>query len=1011
MTDFHVLSGLSQPQVHLWRDPSTITASTLAYDVEERGLDANGLHLFRASLDSQVQEPAHALLRNAQRWEQDFHRKNIPREANYTFPADIWFSEGASRVLTRNPFDAAEDNLRIHLVTIDRYLDGRLMIWMPDGGNRFVQRSGIEESGLVFDVQLTGRERHLFLFKFVEGGGAFEPDEANRLWYALDGNEIWVLPHSSSIRFRRPDRRELVVRLRQPAALNRPILHIWQNAFLRQEDINGADEENGWTRFNYTVYTEFSYQFMFYNPNRTSGAWESSEAIRNIYLASDGGAWTTDGDGTRRRLGDQGVWTLEGDHELFGQEPSLSRQITLEIVNADPASQITEPRTVDVWVNASRGKFHRGLPSDAAGRWIIQTYPDVVTSFRFRSGDNFEQVDRHYLKVASADAGSVLRYVVLGRADPLPRRPVSDLFVDPPFAIARPGAWMADGFVRFAVHCPTAACVEVIGEWTGWIQRPLPMRSTRDGAYWWAQVAATEVLTTLNRTSLHGTLYKFLINQTLEAQDPAADWVENSDPSKASKLVDHSAYVWQNNSWGRPGWEYLIVYQAHPARFAQRGGTFGLDGITRELTDPNGYLRGVKSTALLLMPTCEFAGDVGWGYNPAFFYSVESAYGGPDALKRLVDACHGRGMAVLLDVVFNHAGASDNALWRVARDSFFDGDTDWGAMINFDHPQVIHFFERNLVHFMTNYRIDGFRFDFTRVIRFGDQHISFVKTPGSGGGWEFLRRLQSAVRSIDSRCLFIAENLPNDWDLTRAGGVMDSQWNDNFHDRMVDSARGWNAMPELADAMKITHLEGARWFESTNYPESHDEVGNEDNRISRLAGAGQGYRRNKVAAAATLLSRGIPMWFMGAESGEWRQFSKDGNSTLDLDFYERDESAIHIRNWWNRLAELRRGNTRIEGPSPIRVHYAQDRRLALSRGDAQDIFAILNFGDWTGWQPLAELNLPAGTYKELLNSTWGDYRIASEGEVEISNGGWDAYLDRSVWLRIPPYGVVILERR
>ena len=98
-----------------------------------------------------------------------------------------------------------------------------------------------------------------------------------------------------------------------------------------------------------------------------------------------------------------------------------------------------------------------------------------------------------------------------------------------------------------------------------------------------------------------------------------------------------------------------------------------------------------------------------------------------------MDAAHERGLAVLLDVVFNHAGASDNVLWSVANESFFDGDTEWGAMINFDHPQVAHFFEQNLVHFMKRYRVDGFRFDFTRVIRFGHERTNHVKRPGSGG--------------------------------------------------------------------------------------------------------------------------------------------------------------------------------------------------------------------------------------------------------------------------------------
>lgn len=1013
MTTFHVLTGLDQPLLHVWRDRAANDPAQHAYDVPPGDRDPDGLHQFQAQLDSQVHEPAHVLLHSGDKWENDALRKDLPRSDNYAFPQDLWIAEGARRVLTENPFAAAHDSVRIHLVTIDLHLRSKLFVWSPGVGARVLERSGTDDSGIFFDVLIADRERHLFLFKFIEEDATFEPDEANRLWCAKDGPEIWVLPESPSVRSAKPERQRLVVRFQQFGEQTMPVMHIWQRSFLRQTDVNGTREAGGWVRFEYLVYAKFSYEFMFFNPDRADSKWESEEAKRNIYLTAEGDAWTIDGDGTQRDLGSDGVWTLEGDHELFGHEPALSKEVTLEIAAMDPSSLLSEPLLLDVWINRARTKLHVGLMSEA-GRWSFRTYPDVVTSFRFRSSGATERIERHYLKINETDVAPIHRCIVTERADPLPRKPAAQLFADPPFTIERPGAWMADGFVRFAVHCPTAASLEVIGEWTRWREQPIAMRSTRDGTYWWAQVTVSDITSATGRPSVHGTLYKFLINQTLEVQDPAADWVENSDPAGASRLVDHALYEWGNNAWRRPGWEYLTVYQLHPARFSRRGGTHGLDGITRELTDSTGYLRGVNATAILLMPISEFANfgnDIGWGYNPAFFYAVESLYGGPDALKRLVDACHNRGFAVLLDVVFNHAGTSDNVLWSVARNSFFDGDTEWGAMINFDHPQVIHFFEQNLAHFMRNYRVDGFRFDFTRVIRFGDQWGPFIKQPGSGGGWEFMRRLQSTARAIDPACVFMAENLPNDWDLTHAGGVMDTQWNDNFHDRMVDAARGWDVMGPLADAIKITHIDSARWFESTNYPESHDEVGNEDNRITRVAGPGQGYRRNKIAAAATLLSRGIPMWFMGAESGEWLQFSKNGDATLELDRYEQDENARRIRNWWNKLSELRRGNPRIQGPASVRVNFAQDRMLAISRGDGNDIFVVMNFGDWSGWRSLADLNLPDSSYKELLNSTWGDYRVEAEHEEERSNGGWDARLDRGSWLNIPPYGVVVLEKR
>lgn len=216
-------------------------------------------------------------------------------------------------------------------------------------------------------------------------------------------------------------------------------------------------------------------------------------------------------------------------------------------------------------------------------------------------------------------------------------------------------------------------------------------------------------------------------------------------------------------------------------------------------------------------------------------------------------------------------------------------------------------------------------------------------------------------------------------------------------------------MNRLADAVQMTHTACTRWHEATNYAESHDEVGNEPNRISCVAGPGQGLRRSKVASAATLLSRGIPLSFMGAETGEWRQFHKDGEQVLDLNHYEQDGAACCLRNWWNRLSEIRRGNPRLEGPSPLRVNFAQQGMLAFTRGEANDLFILLNFSGWSGWRSLAELNLPDGEYKELLNSTWGDYRV--EWEDEHANGGWDAHMHRGDWLNIPDYGVVMLEKR
>jgi 1,4-alpha-glucan branching enzyme len=1012
MVTFHVLTTIAGAKLWLFRDRSEQTPAELAYDATDVGPDGHGFHTFQALLDHQLHEPAHLLLHDEgwQNKESDALIRTVPRRAGHLFPSELWLVQGTKRVLERDPLASTLPSVRIHLLLPGNYEDGQLYLWTPGGNARRVNQTGSDADGPYYDVQLEGSEQSFFCFKFVRADGQFESDSGNRLWVASDGGQVWVFAGMSELSSTRPVARAVPVWLFDFGAPVVPRLHLWRDQ-CALGDIPGIRRADGWLEFSLPLFSGPTYELKFRHPT-LEPEWEHDEATRNLFVDEHGDAWTTDGDNVDRKLG-SAVWTLEGDHELYAAQPSPDRRVELLLGACDPSSPLTldSADRVKIWINRSRWPLCPDVAPDENGVFAFDTYPDVVTSFRFGSAGQSERLPRHFLKVLATDRTPVRRYIVLERSDPLPQPPRAELFQDPPFPIERPGVWVAGDQLRFAVHCPTAAALELVGEWTGWEEQPIALASTRDGTYFWGQWPIASVTAPLGRASFHGTLYKLRLNQVQLVQDPAADWVESSDPAKASRLVDHGHYVWQTSDWQRPSWDSLIVYQLHPSRFAQRAGLRGLDGITRELAEPAGYLRTVNASALLLMPTCEFAGDVGWGYNPSFFYAVESSYGGPDALKRLVDTCHRQGIAVLLDVVFNHAGTSDNVLWTVASGSFFDGDTEWGAMINFDHPQVRHFFERNLIHFMRQYRVDGFRFDFTRVIRYGDTRTDFVRVPGSGGGWEFMHGLRRAVHAEDARCLFMAENLPNDWDLTRYGGPMDTQWCDDFHDRLVDAARGWSVLDQLAVAMRSSELYCNQWYEPTNYPESHDEVGNLPNRIASVGMPGQGYRRNKVAAAATLFSRGVPMWFMGAEAGEWRQFSKDGDTPLDLDAYEADASAQQLRNWWRDLCRLRRNNDRIQGPAPLRVHFVDQGLLGLSRGDGADLFVLLNFSGWSGWRALSELNLPDGDYKELLNSTWGNYRVASETEDEHSNGGWDAHLNRASWLNVPDYGVVVLEKR
>jgi 1,4-alpha-glucan branching enzyme len=267
---------------------------------------------------------------------------------------------------------------------------------------------------------------------------------------------------------------------------------------------------------------------------------------------------------------------------------------------------------------------------------------------------------------------------------------LADAWLDgKPAAIWSPSpGFYKDGNDWYAIiHAkPGTKRIRLVGDFTGWDQQPIQLTRTPDEKFWWFKGGDTK----FSRPPHAGDRYKFIItdqgNSDLQVQDPAARRVENSSLTANSIVTENSTYSWHDSSWSRPGPEYYMIYQLHPLRFtARHAGMSPLRQVTEELNG-NGtqdYINALHATAIQLLPVNEFPGDVSWGYNPSFFYAVESAYGTPDELKQLVDTAHQHGMAVVLDLVFNHGGSGDNILWQVAQTdisngTYYDGDTVWG---------------------------------------------------------------------------------------------------------------------------------------------------------------------------------------------------------------------------------------------------------------------------------------------------------------------------------------------
>jgi 1,4-alpha-glucan branching enzyme len=583
---------------------------------------------------------------------------------------------------------------------------------------------------------------------------------------------------------------------------------------------------------------------------------------------------------------------------------------------------------------------------------------------------------------------------------------------------------------------PNVTRVQLAGTFTSGASGAVDLTQTPDGKFWWFKGKDQAFL----RPPEAGHQYWFILTRgdgTLkELQDPAARRVESSHLAARSLVTVGTQFQWTDRNWQRPGWEYYSIYQLHPRRFTNRNpGLTPLQQVTEELNG-NGirdYLNKVGATAIQLLPVNEFPGDLSWGYNPSFFYAIESSYGTPDQLKHLVNTAHQNGLAVILDVVVNHGGSTDNILWEIAQNNisqgtYYDGDTAWGPMINFDSDVARRFFVQNILYLAREYHIDGFRFDFTRPIH--NPSDSNIRVQGTGGGWEFLREIREKVKAFDSRIVLIAEELPNTWHVTAEDvgsswdgdrhAPFDSQWADPFHDGLKSALTGAHL-----DSLKSVFVPfGDSWHDAVVYSESHDEVGNTDDRIARRGRDGKGWEMSQIAAAASILARGIPMVFMGQEAGEWMQFGQDDGKLparqpgahdpgtgatwwddhLPLTDYETDAGRQKLVGWYAKLQEIRRGDPNRLSGSDIRITHLHDGNgIASFSRDGGKYVAVMNFRGMS-WDRY-DVGI-RGRYQELANTSWPAFNIG--GVPSRTRGGGEAHQISDI--PVPAYGAVVLVR-
>jgi maltooligosyltrehalose trehalohydrolase len=429
-----------------------------------------------------------------------------------------------------------------------------------------------------------------------------------------------------------------------------------------------------------------------------------------------------------------------------------------------------------------------------------------------------------------------------------------------------------EGGVEFGVWAPRVKRLEVriLGKQT----RTIPLEPAADGEF-----------RTIVPKVPAGSDYFYVVDGDRERPDP----VSRSQPygvHKASRVIDPSEFDWSDEVWsGIPLKDYLI-YELHTGTFT-REGTF--EGVIPLLP----YLRELGVTAVELMPVASFPGIQNWGYDGVNLYAPQSSYGGPRGLKKLVKACHRAGLAVVLDVVYNHLGPEGNYLNEFA--PFFTQSyrTPWGDALNFDGPDsdgVRRFFVNNALYWLTEYHVDALRLDAIHgIFDFSARHI--VE--------ELTQSFHDQARILGRSAWIIAECDLDDVRVIRpktlGGYGVDAQWHDDFHHALSTVLAGKNP-GYLADFGRLEQLAKAiregfvfdgqysryrrRRFGSSSadrpgeqfvsFIQNHDQIANacQGQRLASLVSLEQ----QKLAAVLLTLSPFLPLFFMGQEYGETAPF-------------------------------------------------------------------------------------------------------------------------------------------
>ncbi len=469
--------------------------------------------------------------------------------------------------------------------------------------------------------------------------------------------------------------------------------------------------------------------------------------------------------------------------------------------------------------------------------------------------------------------------------------------------------------VAFRVWAPHAEKVYLIGSFNDWNETSTSLLSEQNG-YWSIDVPGAKA----------GDEYRYMIHTPadwnlppLSRIDPYARKVTNAAGNGI--IYEPQAFDWGDNSFHMATGNELVIYEMHIGTFNVK--EKGHPGTFESAIEKFPYLKELGINAIEVMPIVEFAGDFSWGYNPAHPFAVESIYGGPDAFKLFVKAAHEQGIAVIVDVVYNHFGPGDLDLWR------FDGwsenekggiyfyndcrsETPWGdTRPDYGRDEVRQYLRNNALMWLEEYHADGLRWDMIIYIKSVDGNDG---NPANDipDGWKLMQWINVEIQQLFPGKISIGESLRNNpWvtkDVGAGGAGFNAQWDAEFvHPvRQAVIVRDDASRDVGVVSQAIEHRYDSDVFKRIIYTESHDEIANGSARVPEEIWPGKvdswfSKKRSTLGGALVLTSPGIPMIFQGQELLEDRWFQD--KDPID---WARIEGENGILSMYRDLIALRR---------------------------------------------------------------------------------------------------------